>query len=277
MQYQTFTPPIELADVVEHFWVVENPVALDAHRELLIPNGRPTILICIGDPGIRIEVDGTSRPNASNAAGLITRPIILEQSGVSSYVGAQLKPWGLSQLGFPSLVDDCQRLKTLIGRERTTAIILRCSSEPFGKSRTVPLIDLLRSLTSSCTQSHLDEIQAAIQAIDEQAGLVEVEALSAGLKISYDRLYRRFKSMLGLSPKQYASIIRFYGFTTGLLKDDLGSLAQLASLQGYYDQAHAAREFKRYTGVSQGRFRQTLNGIAKLMQIRGEPSDSYNS
>jgi AraC-like DNA-binding protein len=39
----------------------------------------------------------------------------------------------------------------------------------------------------------------------------------------------------------------------------------LASLHGYYDQAHAARDFKRYTGVTASSFQQINNGIARLM------------
>lgn len=277
MQYQTFPPPTDLADAVEHFWAVENPRALDAHQEILIPNGRPTVLICIGEPGTRIWVDGTRLQNASNVAGLITSPIILEQSGTSSYVAAQLKPWGLPLFGFPALVDQSASLEDTIGGESLETLVAQCSSEPFGEQRTAPLIELLRSRRKPRTLSHLDDIRRAIEAIDGDVSLVTIERLAAGMQLGYERLYRRFKSMLGLSPKQYASIMRFYSFASGLLENDHGSVAQLASLQGYFDQAHAAREFKRYTGINQRQFRQTLNGIAKLMQIRNHLPDSYKN
>lgn len=147
----------------------------------------------------------------------------------------------------------------------------------FGPQRTTQLIDLLRRLERTTKQSHLDEIRTAIEQIDGKAGLLEVERLSANMQIGYDRLNRRFKSMLGISPKQYASIMCFYGFAGSLLGDARDSLAQLAALKGYYDQAHAAREFKRYTGISERRFQQTLNGIAKLMQVGAYPPDSYKN
>lgn len=277
LQYQSFPPPTDLADAVEHFWAVENPRALDAHQEILIPNGRPTVLICLGEPGTRIWMDGTRLENASNAAGIITSPIILEQSGTSSYVAAQLRPWGLALFGFPALVNQSASLENTIGGESLDILITQCSSEPFGEQRTAPLIELLRGLRKPHQQSHLDQILTATEAIDRDADLVTVERLAAGMQLSYERLYRLFKAMLGVSPKQYASIMRFYNFTSGLLKDGHGSTAQLASLQGYYDQSHAAREFKRYTGISQRQFRQTLNGIAKLMQVRSHLQDSYKN
>jgi AraC-like DNA-binding protein len=47
----------------------------------------------------------------------------------------------------------------------------------------------------------------------------------------------------------------------------------LASLHGYYDQAHAARDFKRYTGVSATSFLAVQNGIAALMHGRSVQDD----
>lgn len=277
MQYQTFLPPSDLSDAVEHFWAVENTMVLAAHREILIPNGRPTVVICIGEPGIRIAVDGTRLSNTSNVAGLITAPVVLEQSGLSSYVGAQLKPWGLRQLGFPPLVDDHRALETVLGKETLATIVSRCASETFGDQRPAPLIDLLRQLQKPAKQTPLDDIKAAIGLMDENAHFLDVERLSAQMQVSYHRLYRCFKTMLGVSPKRYASIMRFYGFAGSLLADGRNSLAQLATWQGYYDQAHASREFKRYTGISQRRFQKTLNGIAKLMQVSGKLPDSYKN
>jgi AraC-like DNA-binding protein len=49
--------------------------------------------------------------------------------------------------------------------------------------------------------------------------------------------------------------------------------ATLSVLHGYYDQAHAARDFKRYTGVSARSFLAVQNGIAALMHGRSVQDD----
>ncbi|WP_421950381.1 helix-turn-helix domain-containing protein [Pelagibacterium sp.] len=262
MRYQTFPPPAELADIVEHFWAVENPVALDRHREILVPNGRPTLLVCLGQAGVRLAPDALPLDNASNIAGPLTRPIVLEQSGVSSYAAAQLHPWGLSAFSSGTLVDAILPMDKFVGSAEVSRLSTSCREAPFGPSRVAPIADLLMGLRKPLA---LRRIREAVEIVDAEGGQIDVGDLTGAMGIGYDALYRLFKAMTGLSPKQYIGIIRHYHFTGVLLKGEFGSLALLANMEGYYDQAHAAKEFKRFTGVGQAEFKRRLNGIAQLM------------
>jgi len=86
------------------------------------------------------------------------------------------------------------------------------------------------------------------------------------LGIGYDRLYRDFRRHVGIAPKPFIAIVRYQNLVGRLLAEGMGDgLAQLALMQGYYDQAHANRDFRRFTGVTPTRFRETLNGIARMM------------
>jgi len=61
---------------------------------------------------------------------------------------------------------------------------------------------------------------------------------------------RHFGACMGMTPKQYARIVRFkrsYGRLM-LSGPDRGSVK--AHLEGYYDQSHFDRDFKRFLGVS---------------------------
>jgi AraC-like DNA-binding protein len=85
-------------------------------------------------------------------------------------------------------------------------------------------------------------------------------------------LYRLHRSHLGIGPKQYCAIVRYFHFAGDLLAQHHGdSYALLAHLSGYYDQAHAVREFTRFTGASPTTFRRVHNGIARLMHAH-DPS-----
>lgn len=265
MRYETFQPPPDLADIVEHFWAVENPVSLDRHREILIPNGRPTVLVCLGEAGIRILPDGSSFRNESNIAGPLTRPIVLEQSGVSSYAAAQLQPWGLAALLREPLLDAVLPLDNLGKLKRISQLATECADAPFGSARVAPIADWLVGLRRDVHQERLERIRSAVALVDAARGQIDVADLTGSMAIGYDALYRLFKAMTGLSPKQYIGIIRHYHFTGELLKGEFGSLALLANMQGYYDQAHASKEFKRFTGIGQAEFKRRLNGIARLM------------
>ncbi|MEU4604263.1 DUF6597 domain-containing transcriptional factor [Kribbella sp. NPDC023972] len=75
-------------------------------------------------------------------------------------------------------------------------------------------------------------------------------------------------------PSSYAGVefkpwgVAALGVAGGLLGGPSDAAATLAALHGYYDQAHAARDFKRYTGVSASSFREVQHGIAALMHER---------
>jgi AraC-like DNA-binding protein len=60
--------------------------------------------------------------------------------------------------------------------------------------------------------------------------------------------------------------MRYRAFTDALIAEGGGApTTLLAGLAGYADQAHAARDFSRFTGMAASRFRDTHDGIAALM------------
>lgn len=83
-------------------------------------------------------------------------------------------------------------------------------------------------------------------------GSVPIHALVRRLAISQDRLEKRFRHIVGTSPKQFASLVRFQhavaAYRPGV------NLAKLAVESGYFDQSHLARAVQTVTGMSPGRF-----------------------
>ena len=253
MPYQRFPPPDELRDLVEHVWLVESPPLPSLRQDILIPNGRPGLAIALADPGTRHDpVTGTEWPNAASLFGIMTRPQVIAQTGASSYAGVEFKPWGIAALGISSLLVDELR------------------AEPFGQSRA----DRLAAFLSPRLAGPVTPVVAeAVRVIDEAHGDTTVADVAARGGTSYSTLYRVFRQSLGIGPKQYAEIIRYYHFVGGLLDGPADAAATLSALHGYYDQAHAARDFKRYTGVSATSFLAVQNGIAALMHGRSVQDD----
>lgn len=86
----------------------------------------------------------------------------------------------------------------------------------------------------------------------------------------------KFKDSHGLSPKQYSSIMRFQNSIKGLLSDRYDDLSSLACDNGYFDQAHFIRDFKKYTNIPPNQFRKrTLNILAgNIQSVASSPSHS---
>ncbi|RZT19918.1 AraC family transcriptional regulator [Kribbella sp. VKM Ac-2569] len=275
MTYQRFSPPERLRNVVDHVWLVESAPLPQLRQEILIPNGRPGLAVALGEPGTRHDpVTQVEWPNAASVFGVMTRPHVLGQVGTSSYAGVEFTPWGLGAFGLSALVDEVQQLGDWVGADAVAGLTTELQAEPFGPGRAERLAGFLAArLTTAAVQPVVVE---AVHAIDELRGQVAVAEVVRRCGTSYSTLYRLFRRSVGIGPKQHAEIIRYYHFVGGLLGGPADAAATLSALHGYYDQAHAARDFRRYTGVSATQFLAVQNGIAALMHgrsVQDEPSD----
>jgi len=95
-------------------------------------------------------------------------------------------------------------------------------------------------------------VAAAVSAIGRARGAVRIAPLARELGLSTDRLEKRFRRIVGASPKQLTSILRFRQVVarhqTGV------TLTQLAHDAGYFDQSHLIRDFRSFTGQPPGEF-----------------------
>ena len=89
-------------------------------------------------------------------------------------------------------------------------------------------------------------VDRALAEIDRSAGNVRIAALQVGR--SQDALERRFRAVVGATPKQYASLVRF---RKALALHQRGrSLTRIAIEAGYSDQSHFNRHIRRFTGYA---------------------------
>ncbi|HEY1055172.1 MAG TPA: helix-turn-helix domain-containing protein [Emticicia sp.] len=89
-------------------------------------------------------------------------------------------------------------------------------------------------------------VQSAIQQIQLAKGNIRISELAKQLYTSKSPLEKRFRKIVGASPKKFASIVRF----NALLKESTHekSLTELGYDAGYFDQAHFIHDFKVFTG-----------------------------
>ncbi|PJZ67362.1 hypothetical protein CH371_04805 [Leptospira wolffii] len=106
------------------------------------------------------------------------------------------------------------------------------------------------------TDRYIPEAERRIQ---EAKGDVSIRQLVSDLGISQSKLERDFKERIGLSPKEYASLVRFGEIFEH--SEESENLTDLAYRSGYYDQAHFIREFRKFSGVSPKEWFRKKNGI----------------
>lgn len=94
-------------------------------------------------------------------------------------------------------------------------------------------------------------ILTATKAIKQQQGQLSITQLASSLYISQDAFEKRFRKVIGSSPKQFATLVRMQAI---IKKPGITDLTHLALEAGYFDQAHFNKAFKQYTGLTPSSF-----------------------
>lgn len=92
-------------------------------------------------------------------------------------------------------------------------------------------------------------VLSLVKDIEQQKGQLKVTALAKKHFTTPRQLERHFKTTIGVSPKDFMSIVR-YQFACHTIKNNptRKCLAEIAFESGYYDHTHLAKEIKRFTG-----------------------------
>jgi AraC-like DNA-binding protein len=119
---------------------------------------------------------------------------------------------------------------------------------------------LLRKLSGSIYQ--VEPMKQVIAHIVSMQGNVRIDELAYHSNLSERQFNRRFSNMVGLSPKNFAGIIRFQHFFKQAQLLPNQNLGAVALDCGYYDQSHFIREFKQYTGMNPSEYFKQDSGLA---------------
>jgi len=112
----------------------------------------------------------------------------------------------------------------------------------------VQRISLIEDFLLSKLYDHKPDelISAALQKIHWANGVIKIKDLANILNISQDPFEKRFRRVVGTSPKHFSSIIRMESIVRS--REQNHKLADIVFKAGYFDQPHFNKEFKLFTG-----------------------------
>lgn len=99
-------------------------------------------------------------------------------------------------------------------------------------------------------------IVEAVKLICQSKGIIRIKELNEKLFISQSPFEKRFRKVVGTTPKKFASIIRFNTVLDNL--NETKSLTQICYENSFFDQAHFIKDFKKFTGNTPEEFKQSL-------------------
>ena len=213
MNYRETPPPPHLAGLVKTRWTrTADGLAGNWLSQRATPDGCVEIIRRLRG---RSRWDGAQPP--SFVVGLVDRPQPFEISGDAAFEALRLWPWAWSAIGAIPIAG-------LHGR---------------WAAWDAPAFDLVE--TRLAAEPALAAIGSAILAAPT------VAAMGAATAMPPRTLQRWFAHHVGLPPRAYLRLLRFQTAFETLPGEP--SLAAHAAAQGYADQAHMARDFRRLAGV----------------------------
>lgn len=97
--------------------------------------------------------------------------------------------------------------------------------------------------------ARMPRVDRALQELDASGGQIDIARLAREAALSTRQLERLCLAATGVSPKWLARVTRFQTALAAVQRGG-ATLAAIAQQTGYADQAHLAREFRRFTGLA---------------------------
>lgn len=255
MEYVSRVPGPPLDGLIDDLYYLEG--APPYSRFMLPAAPAPLLIVNLGAPFlIRTGTDTEAVEYVDGCA--VTTPTRAWEFGYPTptrSVGVHFKPWGLAPFLPVPAAELCDRPATveqIWGRPATAALRRRLTSADATHEMLVLLEEeLVRRLRAI---DGLDIVRYLSSAIAETRGAVPISDLGVAARASSTYVAKRFKEVIGVTPKRLA---RSYRFTFAVLALDVAApidWGDVAAAAGYFDQAHFVHEFREYSGLTPTRY-----------------------
>lgn len=241
--------------------------------DLLVPDGYPELFFILNESLKMEHFSGEKRWAPHMRGGLIgqaTGQFTFQPTPFSRMLFVKFYPWTPQRLfGIPAW----QLNDVAIDLEAATRdSAFRQLNEQVGNARDMNEISVLLDgfflKKMNETSAGNSFLEFAVRQIFNSDGTISIEQLTQHVHASRRYVEKVFKEKIGMSPKQYAQIIRVKKTSMYLLDPRFNfNMREIAHKLDYYDQSHLLKDFKAVMGESPSVFlkRQVLFSESDLM------------
>ena len=110
-------------------------------------------------------------------------------------------------------------------------------------------------------------VAGILQKIFQDAGNLKIQDLENILHYSRRHLVRVFTDFTGMNIKHFSNIIRFQKALTAINHGQYSSIVDISMENGYYDQTHFQKDFRKFARMTPGNYCRLIAGIHYLNRI----------
>lgn len=258
MKYTIIKPDIRLQSHVQYFWTLEVSQG---------SNIIPVRTFVDDSTGILMEFSTNVKecsPRRTMVYGQTTTPTFNQNKEPFLVLGVLFQPYAIKEL-FDLDAHELTNQRIQIDDFFNTQLTEIISSKK-NLSDKVNALTMHLSRKAKTIKYADDLIKHSIVYIKKYNGMLTVKDLQAKFGISERQLERRFKDVVGVSPRHYLKITKFKQAVNILSKKSSSSLTDIAFELNYFDQSHFVKQTKELSGLCPKDLKKVLtSSVANLI------------
>jgi AraC-like DNA-binding protein len=257
-----FAPQPSLLQDVKCFWTLEATQAHYNRREIL-PDSYVELIFNGGAPLVWEKPNGTTiaLPHIF-LKSLENKPLRFKVTGsCCQIIGMRLYPWTIADM---ITTIQPQNETPIIGLNHRWNALAHLLNYTLRHNGYEAAIDTLHQFVTDNYQYQRPtfektSIQKASQLLYATHGQMKIEELAIRSHLSPRQFERRFKRLIGRTPKTFARLVRFEAVRDTLYQNPARPMTDLAYQFGYTDQSHFIHDFKAFAGYTPSEYVNKMN------------------
>lgn len=254
MRLEKFLPADDLKAYIKYFVVSENELENEYH---VLPTSGLVIGFQYQGTLATIKDQQESKLTSAGITGITDRYKIFKNSANTGTVLIYFTEIGFTHFAsHPAheLFNLSLSLNDIFDKSKVREVEEKLAIATTDKQR-IKIVE--QFLLSQLKDLHTDKlIVEAVKLIYQSNGTIRIKELNKKLLISQSPFEKRFRKVVGTTPKKFASIVRFNTVLDHLKHTK--SLTEICYENHFFDQAHFIKDFKQFTGTTPENFKRFL-------------------
>jgi AraC-like DNA-binding protein len=255
MEFTTFAPAIGLTTVVERYWHAMAPEGTGTCSQTWLPSVMHCMVLNFNNRmGSITTRQGEKKLPFCFVLGNLTSPGHNIAISPFDVFAVQFKPMGIHQLfNIPlhQLLDTPIDLEQ-IEKQPVAAELIEALQTSHLPHEYIAILEkyFSRKLLEHAPDRKVKLFEPVVQRVLSSKGCIQIKNLTQLTYYTKKTLERHCMELIGPTPKQFISIIRFHAAIAYMQQNDWHSVKDFIYDLGYFDHAHFLHDFKKLSGLT---------------------------
>lgn len=269
MDYIEYSAPKRLSHIVESYWTnILYPEDFHQHYDYIIPDGSTEAIFMLNGNYLRDDEKKKTKHLVEycSLVPAFNKAVKVYQKPYTRCLGIRFRPGAVLQLTGVSLQELNNTVYPL--QELIPELADLTMNEALKKTPPTEIIEKINAWLLTQTKEPVENhiVSAFISETVKKKGSMVVKDFCTSFGMHKSTLEKNFKYTTGLSPKQYANLIRFNYLLNKMLFSD-SNLTKTGYEMGYFDQSHMIKDFRKVMGISPNKFLEMNFTVPKLAAL----------